>query len=262
MAHDERPRSVDLAALGQTHFDSATPSGSAVVAHRLPTAGDYVVSRLDGRSLVRTHAMSVRAAVDDATDLGRTPAPALQFADEEVRLPGVGRTLATEELDSLRMREGGVASFTGAAGSEHTARIQQVSKAGRPSTVWDSTKLVAGDLYALSIARPGTYAMRNTADGSEATVVVTYPVRGNRAYRPATPVTVRCTERGFEATEVTLGPLQGLVVQVEAPARVVIDLVEADDGPERGEPRTHVDPRVQAARVTTKHRVAGLQRED
>jgi hypothetical protein len=160
------------------------------------------------------------------------------------------------------MREGGVVSFTGAAGIEHTGRIQQVSKAGRASTVWDSTKLVAGDLYALSIARPGTYSMRNSADGAEATVVVTYPVRGNRAYRPAAPVTVRCTERGFEPKEVTLGPLQGLVVQVEAPARVVIDLVEADDGPDRSETRTRVDRRAQAARVKTKRRVASLHREE
>ncbi|HKY13524.1 MAG TPA: hypothetical protein VJM33_01275 [Microthrixaceae bacterium] len=262
MAHDERPRSVDLATLGQTHFDSAMPSGSAVVGHPLPAAGDYVVSRLEGRSLVRTHAMAVRATVDDDTNLGRMPAPALQFADEEVRLPSVGRTLAAEEIDALRLREGGVASFTGAAGTEHTARIQQVSKAGRATTVWDSTKLVAGDLYALSIGRPGTYRMRNSADGSEATVVVTYPVRGKRGYRPAAPVTVRCTERGFDAKEVTIGPLQGLVVQVEAPARVVIDLVEADDGPERDKPRARVDRRAQAARAKTKRRVATLHTED
>jgi uncharacterized membrane protein len=38
---------VDLAALGQTHFDSATPAGSAIVAHPVAAAGDYVVSRLE-----------------------------------------------------------------------------------------------------------------------------------------------------------------------------------------------------------------------
>jgi hypothetical protein len=236
MATDEPTRIIDLALLGQTSFDSAMPSGSAVLAHPLPSVGDYVVSRLEGRSLVRSHAMSVHR-VDAEPVTGPSPAPALQFADADVRLPGVDRTLDTSELDDLRLREGGYMSFTGAAGNAHTVRVQQVAKSGRASTVWDSTKAGDGDVYALSLARPGTYRLQNTADGAEARVVVSYPRRGSRPYRPAAPATIRCTEGKLEPNAVSLGPLQGLVVQIGAPARIVIELVEPDDGP--GADETH-----------------------
>ncbi len=249
-------RSVNLDQLAQTSFDSAIPSGSAIVAHPLQTAGDYVVSRLDGRSLVQSHALVVRAADDDAA-ADRTVTASLQFAGTEVRVPAVRRTLETHELETLDLREGGYASFTGPAGSSETARVQRVTAKGRASTEWESTKLVDGDVYALSIGRPGRYRMRNTVDGAEAQVVVTYPKVGNKPYRPATPVTVRATEASLTPAEITLGPLQGLVVQIGAPARIMIELIEADDGPDRKE-QTKGDRHRRAAEG--RRRVASLER--
>jgi hypothetical protein len=228
-------RSVNLDQLAQTSFDSAIPSGSAIVAHPLTTAGDYVVSRLDGRSLVQSHSLTV-LGVDSDEVAGRTVAASLQFVGTEVRAPAVKRTLEAHELERLDLREGGYASFTGAPGTAETARVQRVTAKGRASTVWESTKLVEGDVYALSIGRPGLYRVRNTVDDTEARLVVTYPKVGNKPYRPAAPVTVRCGEASIEPSEITLGPLQGLVVQIGAPARIVIDLVEPDDGPDREQP--------------------------
>jgi hypothetical protein len=45
------------------------------------------------------------------------------------------------------------------------------------------------------LVRPGLYAVRNTLGKAEGRIVVTYPVVGERPYRPADPVGVLCTKK-------------------------------------------------------------------
>ena len=60
---------------------------------------------------------------------------------------------------------------------------------------------------------------------------VTYPVVGPTPYRPPAPVTVERDAEGFSTEALTLGPVQGVVFRVAVESRLLIDLVEPDDGP-------------------------------
>jgi hypothetical protein len=96
--------------------------------------------------------------------------------------------------------------------------------------VYDSSQLEYGDIFSAIIVRPGRYSLKNLVNRAEAEIAVSYPVRGKTAYRPPTPVSVRCDSEGFDPGEIRLKPGQGLNCLIETPARIKIELVEPDDG--------------------------------
>jgi hypothetical protein len=97
--------------------------------------------------------------------------------------------------------------------------------------VFNSQELGKSDIFAATIIRPGTYSVVNRLGEGRAEVVVAYPGSGKTAYRPPAPVRVQVGPRGFEPAHIELKPGQGLVFEAEAPARIMIELVKADDGP-------------------------------
>jgi hypothetical protein len=115
--------------------------------------------------------------------------------------------------------------------------------------VFNSQQLGEGDVFSAVILRPGTYSVTNRlADGREkekekekerARVVVSYPEIGKTAYQLPAPVRVQIGPRGFEPARINLKPAQGLVFDIKTSARIVIELVKADDGPgdDRPSPR-------------------------
>jgi hypothetical protein len=98
---------------------------------------------------------------------------------------------------------------------------------------FNSQELGEGDIFAASIIRPGTYRVVNRLTKAEGAVVVSYPEVGKTASRPPAPVRVQVGREGFEPARVHLMPSQGLVFDIKEPARIVIDLTKADDGPSR-----------------------------
>jgi hypothetical protein len=127
--------------------------------------------------------------------------------------------------------------------------------------VFNSQELGKGDIFSAVILRPGTYSVSNPlggggddgddgedderekpkgkAKGSQpAQVVVSYPEMGETPYRPPAPVRVQVRSRGFEPARINLKPAQGLVFDIKTSARIVIELVQPDDGPGVDEPTT------------------------
>lgn len=98
---------------------------------------------------------------------------------------------------------------------------------------YDTRTLVAGDIFAASLHRPGTYALRNVLTQAQAEVKVAYPGRGETAYRPPPACHVDVGEEIDQAC-IELKPLQGLNLHVTCPAHITIELVEPDDGPGAG----------------------------
>jgi hypothetical protein len=90
--------------------------------------------------------------------------------------------------------------------------------------------LERGDIFSTVLFRPGTYLLRNTLTRAEARVTVAYPTVGDAAYRPPPAAAADCGER-IEPSQIELSPMQGLNLTVTAPARINIELLEADDGP-------------------------------
>lgn len=95
---------------------------------------------------------------------------------------------------------------------------------------YDSRVLEPGDIFSTVLMRPGRYAIRNELSGAEAEVTVAYPVVGKVPYKPPPAQEVELGET-IDPRRIQLQPVQGLNFRVDAPARIRIDLLEADDGP-------------------------------
>lgn len=212
--------------LNQTTFDSASPLGSAVVVHRFDDEGEYDVELGREGELPDRVALSV---APQATDAQVAQASSVTI-DAAGAAPG---TIAAQRRSKLQ--DGGFASFTSAharsAGSVIVARRRDAKKAE-----FDSRRLGEPDVFAVTLVRPGLYAVRNTLAKvkAEGRIVVTYPVVGERPYRPADPVDVVCAKKGFDPERLEIGPAQGIIFRFETAARLLIELLEPDDGPKAG----------------------------
>jgi hypothetical protein len=156
-----------------------------------------------------------------------------------------------EKANHFTVNPKGYAVFHVSAGtggfSVHVRRTEEDPK----EKVFNSQQLGEGDIFSAAILRPGTYSVSNrlandTEKGKEkekekerARVVVSYPEMGKTAYRPPEPVRVQVGPRGLEPASINLKPAQGLVFDIKTSARIVIELVKADDGPgdDRPSPR-------------------------
>jgi hypothetical protein len=126
-----------------------------------------------------------------------------------------------------------------AAGEHATFRATERRRAGAfvarraddAEPAFDSSRLTEADVFALTLVRPGTYAMRNELGGAEGRIVVTYPVVGDAPYRPPAPAEVTAAEGRFAPDELVLGPGQGIIFRIATPSRIRVELLEPDDGP-------------------------------
>jgi hypothetical protein len=120
-----------------------------------------------------------------------------------------------------------VSSGTGGF-SVHVRRSVEDTK----EKVFNSEVLDAGDFFSAAILRPGKYSVANRQAKSRAELVVSYPqIGGKTAYRPPAPVHVQIGPNGFEPARIELKPGQGVVFDIKARSRIVIELLKPDDGP-------------------------------
>ncbi len=108
-----------------------------------------------------------------------------------------------------------------------------------PKLLFNSAELREGDMFTAVILRPGAYSVMNTQNQTKGEITVAYPVISRERYRPAGPVTVDCKAQGFSPAAVKLGPAQPLVFTIKTAARIKIELVKPDDGP-NPQPRSKV----------------------
>jgi hypothetical protein len=97
----------------------------------------------------------------------------------------------------------------------------------------DSRRLRPGDLFTATMLRPGDYALANTEKGADGSIQVSYPELGEAPYRPSAPLSIACTERGFEPDHIRVGPAQGQIYECQVTARIRITLRDPDDRPRR-----------------------------
>jgi hypothetical protein len=97
--------------------------------------------------------------------------------------------------------------------------------------VFNSTALDNGAAFSARILRPGTYVVTNTHGRTRAQLTIAYPPKAFSGYRPPEPERVEVTEKGFRPKKIALKPAQGVIFECRTPARIVIELEEADDGP-------------------------------
>jgi hypothetical protein len=212
--------------LNQTTFDSASPLGSVVLVHRFDDEGEYDVELGREGEVPDRVALSVAPQVKEAREVQASSVT----IDSAGAAPG---TIAAQRRSKLHA--GGYAAFTSmharSSGSVIVAR-----KRGEKDAEFDSRRLGEHDLFAVTLVRPGLYAVRNTLAKAKAEgrIVVTYPVVGERPYRPADPVDVVCTKKGFDPERLEIGPAQGIIFRFQTAAHLLVELLEPDDGPKAG----------------------------
>ena len=207
--------------LNQTTFDSASPLGSAVVVHRFDDEGEYDVE------LGREGEVPDRVALSVAPQAKKVQASSVTI-DVAGAAPGTIAGLRHSKLDA-----GGYTAFT-SAHARSSGAVIVAHKRGAKDAEFDSRRLGEPDIFAVTLVRPGLYGVRNTLAKAEGRIVVTYPVVGERPYRPADPVDVVCAKKGFDPERLEIGPAQGIIFRFETAAHLVIELLEPDDGPKAG----------------------------
>jgi hypothetical protein len=223
----------------------------AAVVHRFDRPGRYAVAlSADGKRVVSTSTVYVdpppsheRARQADAGGEGveaQERRPTL-----EPPRPGADPSMAVHlAVDVSRPEDdrpdgpkvagllvGGYASFTAPTGGGHHVRIHRVGPSGQEELEFDISRLRGADTFACNPLRPGAYAMRDLGTGHEGRLQVSYPVVGRSPYQPGEPAQVTCGGGGFEPAQVVVGPAQGVVFTITGESRIVVELVEPDDGP-------------------------------
>jgi hypothetical protein len=237
---------TDLPVFTQTSFDSGALSGLGAVVHRLAQAGEHRVTVLQGEKPIQTFPLRVLARPAQPPTLAPHALPAAGPVEVHVDL---GRALAAPGRvaallpEDLAVVEQGYAVFHAPPGSSGLAVQLNAPQAGAGAPSFDSRKLQNGDIFAVTLLRPGRYSLTNSlssagtgpATGAQGTIQVAYPVVGDKPYRPPDPLQVQVGEGGFQPATIQLQPLQGLIFHIgNVAARIQIELVEPDDGPPAG----------------------------
>jgi hypothetical protein len=228
----------------QINFDSGLPAGLAMVVHRFEQPGEYEVSFVrDDQVTDRVPLMVIGETGDEKSfeegpQHGRgTETPPVQVT---IELGEARRDLLEPPLGELEqpylVRAGGYTAFTAARKEDSSIIVVQRKEDSGKGDSFDSRRLSDGDIFVTTMLRPGTYSLKNILNGAEGKIRVAYPVVGKERYRPPAPLSVECTAKGFYPAAIDLKPAQGIMFRVQTPARIQIELVEPDDGPEGPRP--------------------------
>jgi hypothetical protein len=211
-----------------TSFDSGAPTGGAAVIHRFDTPGEYRVRFVHGEE---TLAQTVVAVGGQAAETAPGPGHVTLDLKTFARPASLGST--PPDRQRLVVRPQGYVSFTDSGQAKPFSVVAEAASGDGPG--FDSRRLGPGDIFALTLLRPGKYSLVNELARSKGEITVEYPVVGKVPYRPPDPLSVDCTDRGFQPADITLKPAQGLIIHVKTAARIKIELTQPDDGPD-GEP--------------------------
>jgi hypothetical protein len=140
-----------------------------------------------------------------------------------------------------------------------------VVQQGSDKPAFDSTRLGAGDLFALSLLAPTRYKMTNRIGKATGTIVVRMAPEVLRKLATAEAIYVETSQDEFSPADVQAGSAQGIVFRVRDAARIVIEQVEEppDDKKPRS-PRRIVmlrAPAPPASRTKTERRAGPAQKD-
>lgn len=226
----------------ETGTDSGALNVLGTIVHRFPDEGDYLVTaRRDGRP--------VGQRVLVVGEEYHSQAAQIDLGSLEDGGDGCSCSCEAEDVICIRPDGFGVFHVSRGPGGYHVT-VDPLEE--RDVQELDGAALTEYDTVSATLFRPGRYSIRNDLTDHASTIDVPYPEKGDQ--RPTEPVRVECDDRGFTEESITVAPAQGLVVEVDTDARIVIELDEpheeastdVDETPEKGPrpPRGHrIDPR-------------------
>jgi len=118
-------------------------------------------------------------------------------------------------------------------------------------TVFDSARLGSGDLFALTLLRPGRYAVRVGKGEGRGEIRVAYPAPGRKARKAEAPARVALEDGELRPAEVEVDPAQGVVFEIrDQKTAIAVELTDPDDGPAEGKTKGPAGPETRLRRRT------------
>jgi hypothetical protein len=212
-------------ALARVGLDSGALTLLGAVAQRFEIPGEYRGTVRRGDAIERVFYLSV----DQESPVAAADIDLAALAD-----PGDQRTDSCCRPDSeprFTVNPRGYAVFRVSGGTGGYSVNLRRADPDEKTPVFNSARLDGGAVFSASVLRPGSYSVTNGLSRTRAELTVSYPPRAFSSYRPGEPIHVAVMEQGFNPARIAVGPAQGLVFDCKAPARIVIALEMADDGP-------------------------------
>lgn len=217
----------NLALFTQTDVDSSALTVHVAVGHAFREPGHYTGSILRGKETVGSFALEVDAACSDMQ-------ADIDLAAGASYAPGTAARQMESDCDpALRVSPGGMVLFhVGSGPGGLAARVGPVDEK-LAGAAFDTRKLGADDIIAVTLLRPGTYEA--TFGHGKAKLQVAYPDR-KAGIRRMDPMVFEASEEGLKPDGAELQPTQGQLYRLSSGGRLRIALVEPDDGPPRDVP--------------------------
>jgi len=221
----------------QSSVDSGALSTLSAVIHSFREAGEYQITLLWRNETVRRFPL----IVDDRYDNMQTD---IDLAAMQRQQPREGQFV---------LKPGGHAVFHVSHGAGGYAVIATQQGERKPSDTtpghgnrptrqtpaplpFDSRELREGDMFAVTLLRPGIYSLTNGANRARGDIILAYPRPRSRYAALPEPVSIEVTDKGFDPSHVEVQALQGLIFRIHTPSRIRLDLTKPDDGPEGERP--------------------------
>jgi hypothetical protein len=219
---------LNRAVFVQRPLDSSELSVLATLFHRFPVRGDYEVFVRRDAQVVRR----LRVRVEE----GNAPNQ-IDIDLAESSLSASTRQAACLEDQEFLLKTNGVIAFYASQGIErYTVSVTQDLREKR-LTLLDSRKpLPEGDLFAVTLVRPGAYRVVNLTGKAEGQIQVSLPPR--EKYRADQVTLVECTKEGFQPREVSVYSGQSVAFHCRVPAQIRVEPARPPDAAlETGEKR-------------------------
>lgn len=215
---------VNTFALSTQSISSRAIGPLGMVAHRVDTPGRYL-----GR---------VRHGDEEVARLDLTVVDEPGQAQADIDLSKLVPRPGAQQRNPARFkisREGYALFFVSTGAGGYGVSLEGPVKEGdddKPRRVFDSRELGKGDLFVVTLLRPGQWIARAEGAPEEADITVSYPEPGKKSYRPADQATpIEAGARGMRPAALKIGPGAGVVFQIAyQPAAITVALSEPDDG--------------------------------
>ncbi|HEX4022073.1 MAG TPA: hypothetical protein VHX63_13085 [Acidobacteriaceae bacterium] len=221
----------------QIGLDSGSLTMLGGVTHRFLEPGQYRGVVYRGKDSIGGFYVNVdknspvaQANIDLAAFDSNASTSATNTSGSSCSCPGTG-SATTDTRFELNPRGYAVFHVSAGAGG-YAVRVGRAAEDPKQQNQFDSRELKGEDIFSAVILRPGTYSATNAVSGKgKGKITVGYPKIGKTAYRPPSPVKVKCSDRGFEPEKVEIQPGQAVLFHTGVPSRITLELVKADDGP-------------------------------
>jgi hypothetical protein len=226
------PAFINTSIISATSFSSTELGVLATIAHAMDAEGKFSLRVIQGDIVIGQTRLTISAgaATDNVTlDLATLRASSRKALRSEYEL-----------------RKGGYVVFFVSQGegryrvviSDETVGRAYQKAAARGDVVFDSAQLRGGDVYVVTLVRPGLYDMEmvSTEGGARGELTVSYPVVGREPYVASEPLTIECEKSALRPAAASIGPGQGAIFRLAVPASITVRLRSPDDREKRQEP--------------------------